>query len=69
MQVSFLGHTKDDAEGKIIQKQTVTTTELTETTTIAEPPLQFHTTRDSVRDLKTLEKSLAFKYILRVVKQ
>ena len=66
MQVSFMGHTKDDAEEKQPKNKIETTTEQTEAIPIAEPLSQFHTTRDSVKVLKTLAKSVASKYIVRV---
>ena len=61
MQVSFLGHTKDDAEEKTIKNKIETTTELTEVITIAEPPSQFHTTRDSVRNFKNIGKKFGIQ--------
>ena len=63
MQISFLGHTKSQTKE---EHSKTNKRKLTIATSLTEVPSQSPTTKDSVKVLKILEKSMASKYILKV---
>ena len=61
MQISFMGHTEDEVERKILQNKTETIIDITEVITPTELLSQFHTTRDLVRVLKNIGRKFGIQ--------